>query len=200
MLRMQDPTNIPVRRIAAFLVDTMLMTAATVGLFFALGPTEQPVTASPSICDRAAGSALHFCGTVQDTRYLLQDGKAVQYLVGAALLWLVYAGVVQGLAGMTVGKALLGIRVVTGDGVRAGVGRMIVRSLPFVLGVLTMGFGFVLACIVGLVMIFAHPRHQRVGDLWARTFVVPASAVGRPPVATVGAEQDPYVRTDAPNP
>jgi len=43
-----------------------------------------------------------------------------------------------------------------------------------------MGVGFIVAGIVGAVMLFAHPRHQRVGDLLAATFVVRTRDVGRP--------------------
>lgn len=186
---MTDPTRVPARRIVAFLIDGLLVSAATIALFFALGPTEQAVGADAAdICAEASASRIHFCGTVGDTRYLLEGDKAVQYLIGSALVWLLYAGVFQGLVGATIGKLLLGLRVVTADGARAGVLRCMLRSLPFVIGVLTMGVGFIIACIVGLVMILAHARHQRVGDLLARTFVVRTRDAGRPvvPVSEAG--------------
>jgi len=102
-------------------------------------------------------------------------GKASVHLGGSAtLLWLgislVYFAVCEGTWGQTLGKRLLGIRVVSADGNRASFGQVVGRTVLRVVDALPFFY------IVGLISVLAtgRGRRQRVGDLAAGTYVVPA--------------------------
>lgn len=78
------------------------------------------------------------------------------------------------LAGQTLGKRLLGIRVVGQDGRRPTLGAVVLRNLlrpPLLLPA---------AYVVGSIVLLVTPRRQRVGDLLAGTVVIEAP---RPPAA-----------------
>lgn len=81
--------------------------------------------------------------------------------------------------GQTLGKRLVGIRVVGPDGRPPGAWRAFVRTAArLVDSILCMG-------IFGLLSILATPRRQRVGDLLAGTTVVPARRAAAVPVSPV---------------
>jgi uncharacterized RDD family membrane protein YckC len=76
--------------------------------------------------------------------------------------------VLQGLTGYTLGKWLLRIRTVRAAGQLPGLLAALLRSVPLMIE------------WIGLVALWAmlrHPNHQRIGDRWAHTYVVPD---GRP--------------------
>ncbi len=74
----------------------------------------------------------------------------------------------QGWTGLTPGKALLGIRVVSAEGSAPGFRAALVRSLLWVVD----GFPFLLGPVIGGVAMVSTPGHQRVGDRAAQTWVV----------------------------
>ncbi len=87
-----------------------------------------------------------------------------------------YFGTEAFMAGQTLGKRVLGIRVERVDGTKAGAGAILVRTLLRAVD----GLFFYL---VALITVFATgPRRQRLGDLAAKTRVVAADAPtdGRP--------------------
>ncbi len=89
------------------------------------------------------------------------------WLAGAFCEWL--------WGGFTPGKRLLGIRVVSTDGLPAGLGACLLRNLLRAADWLPFGFAF------GLVTMACNRRFQRLGDLAADTVVVyhqPARAIG----------------------
>ncbi|MBB4687864.1 RDD family protein [Amycolatopsis jiangsuensis] len=71
--------------------------------------------------------------------------------------------------GQTPGMRLLRLRIVAEDGTTPGMWVLVVRQLLMVVD----GFAWGL---VGLVLIFGTPRHQRLGDLVTRTHVVRANS------------------------
>lgn len=78
-----------------------------------------------------------------------------------------YVLVCETLAGATLGKAALGLRVVDArDGSRPGVRAVALRTLLQPLDALPFFYG------LGLALVLATPGHQRLGDLVARTVVV----------------------------
>ncbi len=81
------------------------------------------------------------------------------YFVGSELVW-----------GQTLGKRLLGIRVVSDDGARATWGQIATRTLLRLIDVLPAFY------IVGLIAVIATgpERRKRLGDLAAGTRVVPS--------------------------
>jgi uncharacterized RDD family membrane protein YckC len=77
-----------------------------------------------------------------------------------------YFVLLEGLAGSTLGKRLMRLRVVTAGGGRAGLVRALVRNVMRVVdGLPTLG-------LVGAILISTTPDRARVGDLVAGTRVV----------------------------
>jgi uncharacterized RDD family membrane protein YckC len=100
------------------------------------------------------------------------DGYAdAGVIVGGNAIWallalgLGYYIVCEALVGMTVGKRLVGIRVVAEDGEHAGLGPAVIRNLLRLVD----GLFFYL---VGAVFALTSPRGQRLGDRAAGTLVV----------------------------
>lgn len=90
------------------------------------------------------------------------------------LLWVAYYAVLEALFGATVGKRLAGVRVTDLDGRRIGWRPALYRNLGRLLDALP--FLYLLGGIVAL----NSRRHQRLGDRFAGTLVVPVSAVVGP--------------------
>jgi len=92
-----------------------------------------------------------------------QDGITGFTMLVLAFL---YYAVFQGRSGQTLGKKLLGIRVIReGTGDVPGVGRGFIRTL---LGLVDGQFVF----LVGLISIWVSQKNQRIGDMPAHTLVV----------------------------
>jgi len=83
--------------------------------------------------------------------------------------WWVLLPILEGLTGQTVGKAILGIKAVRVNGTKASVGNCIVRHLFDVVD----GFPF---GIIGVAVASGNDLKQRVGDLVAKTMVVPKTS------------------------
>ena len=113
------------------------------------------------------------------TRYAVEG---VSFLL-FTLLWFVYFIAMEAAVGGTIGKLLLGIRVVGADGRRAGLGAVFIRNALRVVD----GFPYVLPYLVGwMVALNDKPGRRRVGDRVAKTYVVlkgtaPAAAPLAPP-------------------
>ena len=93
-----------------------------------------------------------------------------------ALLWVTYYAVLEGLFGATIGKGLAGLRVTDVGGRRIGPQAAIVRNLARLIDVLPFAY------LLGGILTLATRQHQRLGDRLAGTVVVPAVAVGSPPL------------------
>lgn len=90
------------------------------------------------------------------------DGQMTLFV---ALLFFCYYAFCEALTGMTVGKRIVGIRVVEEDGGHVGFAAAVVRNLlRFVDGL----FFY----LVGALFAFTSPRGQRLGDRAAHTLVV----------------------------
>ena len=101
------------------------------------------------------------------------DGQASVRLEGAqALVYfaivLIYYFAAEAATGQTLGKRVLGLRVVRLDGSPAGAGAIALRTILRVVDSLPFAY------IVGLIVMLATPSKQRVGDLAAGTVVVAA--------------------------
>jgi uncharacterized RDD family membrane protein YckC len=101
-----------------------------------------------------------------------------QNLLLAALLFgvvfvLGYYPIGEGLWGRTVGKVASGMVVVDEHGQRPGFGRAIVRTLARLIEVNPFLFGGIPAAIA----VIASKRRQRIGDMVASTYVIPAKAL-----------------------
>jgi uncharacterized RDD family membrane protein YckC len=115
--------------------------------------------------------------------------RAIDLLVAAALAHLVvpvgfFAGLVYLLIadgvvpGRSLGKGLIGLRVVSGDGQPAALRESILRNLPLGMGYLLFivpWIGWLLAGAVVLLeglLVFGNPRGRRLGDELADTQVI----------------------------
>ena len=83
-----------------------------------------------------------------------------------ALIPVLYYIVLEAIMGGTLGKMLLGTRIVTVDGSRIGWGASIVRNLLRIIDVLPFAY------ILGAILIWTSPYKQRLGDRVAHTVVV----------------------------
>jgi uncharacterized RDD family membrane protein YckC len=83
-----------------------------------------------------------------------------------ALIPVFYYIVLEAVMGGTLGKMLLGIRVVTVDGSQIGWGASLVRNLLRIID------GLPFAYILGAILIWTSPHKQRLGDRVAHTVVV----------------------------
>ena len=110
------------------------------------------------------------------TMVVLVGGISLRTAVVALLGWLVAFSALQAFTGATPGKHLVGLRVVTASGDRAGPRRSAIRSVAWAVD----GFPYVVP-LVGYAAAFGDRDAQRLGDRWAGTYVVPTDLVGQPP-------------------
>ncbi|MDP9293484.1 MAG: RDD family protein [Actinomycetota bacterium] len=81
----------------------------------------------------------------------------------ATVLYVPYFVVTQSAAGRSPGKAALGLRVVDAEGSVPSRGALVRRSVPLI---------FEWIGIIALVGMLSSAYRQRLGDRWARTYVV----------------------------
>jgi uncharacterized RDD family membrane protein YckC len=175
---MNKPTKVVGRRVAAFLIDALLLTAINLAIFFLFAEKRADIESrlAPGE-EQAVFVNLNFGG---DEYSIEGSGKALLYLLLIALLGFLYFGVLQGIKGWTVGKLALGIRLVDEHGRSGpGVGKAAIRWVLWIVD----GFFFYL---VAFVTALASEKNQRVGDMAAKTYVVGQDHVGRPPFAGQG--------------
>lgn len=117
--------------------------------------------------------AAMFTGGLNDTGFEVQGGPAFL----SFLIWFAYYIVMEALLGASLGKLLLGLRVVSEDGTAIGWPAAIVRN------VLRVVDGFLFYLVAALVA-WGSPKRQRLGDRVAGTVVV------RQNIAVQAAHQD----------
>ncbi len=175
-----DPTAVMGRRIGAWLIDIIIVGAISLAIFSA---TVDTATVDFNPCDSGSDASFEMC-TVGDDVIAWWDGNEatvfefgdtttvnlIQWIYGIGVFW-----VWQGLAGMTPGKALMGIRTVNAQGQPPGVLRAFGRSVLWIVDF----FPWCLP-LVGPIAAFSSKGHRRVGDSVAGTFVVNKDAMGQP--------------------
>ena len=125
-----------------------------------------------ALCDSTTTTCDGFTFESDGTVYIAEPGWFWANL-GVSFAYYV---VMQGLLGSTLGKLMVGLRVVRPDGSIANVGWAALRWLFFFVdGPLTF-------FICGLVTFLVSKGHRRVGDMIASTYVVSAAQVGHPVV------------------
>lgn len=190
-----DLRDVLMRKIGVSLVEADEIASRVKGSHAWLPPTppqleELPARRSDSIDLENAGVALRFVAVLLDAVLVFfplgivvgllsgggyserGDGYAdAGVIVGGNAVWallalgLGYYIVCEALVGMTVGKRLVGIRVVAEDGEHAGLAPAVIRNLLRLVD----GLFFYL---VGAVFALTSPRGQRLGDRAAGTLVV----------------------------
>ena len=170
-----DPTAVIGRRVAAWVVDSVIILAPSVALF-----TNDLEYLEESNLDQ---SGVDFCEEYMDREegVCLDAGDRVYFSNGVPVApWGVAIGLsiliyvlIQGVRGWTPGKLLFGIRTVAGDGQPPGIGRAFIRWVLFLVDGLCAG-------LVGFIVMLTSKGHRRVGDMAARTFVVGSQYMGHP--------------------
>jgi uncharacterized RDD family membrane protein YckC len=84
------------------------------------------------------------------------------------LLWLIYFTYFEGTSGQTFGKRFAHIRVIKEDGSRCDYGSALIRSLLRIIDSLPAIY------ILGIILIAATEKKQRLGDMLAKTLVIKA--------------------------
>ncbi|MFN8109574.1 MAG: RDD family protein [Thermoleophilia bacterium] len=163
-------TGVVWRRIGAGAIDLVLFVAIMAITFFSVSDTRAEIT-----CAISQG-----CVKVGSRQHVVQGGAAWVFMLVFVAVWLIHYGVVQGITGATAGKRLLDLRVVRADGAVCGVPRALLRTVILLVAWVVTWIGFTLVAVVELAQVLSTRSHQRIGDRWARTYVVRAGDVGRP--------------------
>jgi len=151
------------RRLVALVVDALVISLLDAIVNGTFGVTRVTGGVVPSM---ASGGFTSF--TTQTT---------VDWL-WLTLLWVAYYAVLEGLFAATVGKRLAGLRVTDLEGRRIGWQAAILRNLGRLLDALPVLYLF------GGILTLSTRQHQRLGDRFAGTLVVPAAAVVGPQLSS----------------
>jgi uncharacterized RDD family membrane protein YckC len=200
-----DPTAVQGRRIGAWLIDVLIIALIGGGLW--VTTVEGTEFTGVNLCEASGADSfldsddcddegtstndnLEFC-TVDGNLILFSEDSSVVIeqndtwlpnLVSFLYIVLVF-WVLQGLTGLTPGKALFGIRTVNERGERPGILRAFLRWLLWIVD------AFPYCCVVPLVggiAMFASTGHRRVGDMVAKTYVVSKQHMGAGPIVVPG--------------
>lgn len=190
-----DPTAVVGRRIGAGAIDLALI--ALVGVVMFLASADFYTVGAGGLNEAFCDTNLFDRFETDDGRLVVPDGDGVCLAVGDDQIWLVddtgIAAIIfvslgiqlanhvllQGLTGATIGKLMVGLRVVDQrSGKRAGFGAVFVRWLLWIVD----GFPWAWGPIAGTITMAATNGHRRVGDMAAKTFVVRTDAVGIMPI------------------
>jgi uncharacterized RDD family membrane protein YckC len=120
------------------------------------------------------GILLGFIGVVLMTALVgnaLMTGDITSLLLGwlfiMVVTWLYYI-LLEGLYGTTIGKKLIGIKVVDDRGRVPGIVPALIRNVLRIVDILPQFY------IIGIVLIFTNDDNQRLGDMVGGTYVVRA--------------------------
>jgi uncharacterized RDD family membrane protein YckC len=173
-----DATGVLGRRYGAFLIDAAISLIVFGAIFFATASTHTraEMLREPGCHLSANDSAQVECDnravvTVNDTVYEAEGGV---YLLASIVFTLLYFALMEGLTGATLGKHMTGLRVVTPEGAKPGLGRALVRWAVFAID------GPLSLFLCGIITSSVSAGHRRLGDMAASTFVVGKADAGRP--------------------
>lgn len=174
----QDATSVVGRRIGAWFIDLLiyLALATLINLAFLggsdnvkqldLGPGDHADYCSARVDQNG------YCFVNNDTAVIVKSpGNGLIIIAGHMVLY----ALIQGLAGGSLGKLAVGLRVVDSEGQLCGVGRSFVRTVLWIGDAITCGLP-----ILGGILMLSTKGHRRLGDMAAGTYVVPKEAVGHP--------------------
>ena len=178
----RDPTNVMGRRIAAFIIDTLLTSVIVLAVLAAT--KSQSLTGAPTDACRTLRNTTNFSGTcvqIGSHVYTWSHGRYALGIVIGLLIGAANVVLLQGITGASLGKMILGLRTVDAQGQPCGIGRAAAR---WILLLLVDDFPYCFP-LVGLITASVTHPHRRVGDMVANTYVVAASDAGVP-VGNVG--------------
>jgi uncharacterized RDD family membrane protein YckC len=165
---MQKPTAVVGRRVAAYVIDSLIGSAITVITWFAL------TTQVPGKCPAGGGGF----DIGDNCRGFLagESGKQGAWIVINIVAAIVLFIVLPGVKGYTPGKAIMGIRLVNAEGRPPGILRALLRNILWIVD----GFPYFIPALTGFIVALNSERNQRVGDMAASTFVVDKNFAGQP--------------------
>jgi uncharacterized RDD family membrane protein YckC len=158
---MQKPTAVVGRRVAAFIIDGLIVTAILAGTWLALTKNVDALN--------CVGGGIKING---NCRAFTSSGDRTVWYVIVAVVYIGIFVVLQGLTGRTPGKAMLGIRVVNAEGRPPGLFRAFLRTIFWIVD----EFPYFIPFLTGFVTALSTERNQRVGDMVASTFVINKNA------------------------
>jgi uncharacterized RDD family membrane protein YckC len=158
----ERPTRVVGRRVLAYIIDSVVVSAIVFGLFLLLTKSYPKAGFKNGI-------------VLGNTRHAFASGSANRtwWIVASVVVAILLLVVLPGLRGWTPGKAVVGIRLVNAEGRPPGILRSLLREILWIVDGLVVN-------LVGFVTALATKANQRVGDLAAGTYVVRARATGRP--------------------
>ncbi|MDG2218263.1 MAG: RDD family protein [Acidimicrobiales bacterium] len=180
-----DPTAVMGRRTLAFVIDALIGTALIFVTVLATFTTTEfaSTLAAEDICTQMDFFTDNVCINSGSTVWVGESDDVGMLMLVWGVYVLVNTLLLPGFTGWSLGKLVMGLRVVKQDTFeRAGMGANMGRGVSWVLD----AFPWFLP-LAGLILGLATPGHRRIGDLVAKTFVVDKSLVGHPtPVRGVG--------------
>jgi len=156
-----DPMRVVARRCAAFVIDGVVILLV---LWLAAQSSRDFVDVPGDCPDPVpAGDA---CFQWNEDAYVIDGHAVVWFALTLVVLLALVLGVTRWLMGASLGKALLGLRVVDARGEPAGFWRGAVRTAA-------LGVDLIVVVLpIGLWLALFTPGHRRIGDFVAGTFVV----------------------------
>ena len=174
----RDPTAVVGRRTVAAIIDGLIVSVpATIAATADFEYLEEDDVGVPldDFCDVVQDQDdVVACAQAGDRVYFAEDVSPLPWILGFGLSVLLLV-VLQGLKGITPGKALLGIRTVGEDGRPPGLGKAIVRWLLLIVD----WFPWCLP-LLGFILVLSTNGHRRLGDMAAKTYVVSKADAGQP--------------------
>lgn len=156
-----DPTQVVLRRIAAKVVEALLIAVILAVVVLVAGDVRRSSHGCPKPIPNG-----HSCLGFNDQAFIVNNRVFLWFFGSLVLLMVLVFAVIPRIAGASPGKLLMRIRVVRPDGARAGWRRGLVRALCWGLD------GPTLILPIGLWFAWITPRHRRIGDYLAGTYVV----------------------------
>lgn len=178
----RDPRRVLGRRVGAYAIDALIGFGISLILFFALAERidKPPLLDGEVACDLIESSeSASLCFAGGDTLYYATDSQAALIFLIPVGYWFLLNGIVQGLTGATIGKAILGLRVVDEQGAICGIPKALGRTIVGIVDSLPTAMG------VGFLVAVNRSDRRRLGDMAARTNVVRTFDVGSPPNVAV---------------
>ncbi|MEA2432473.1 MAG: hypothetical protein QOI19_2946 [Thermoleophilaceae bacterium] len=154
---MQKPTQVVGRRVVAYIIDWLILAAIVAISWYALTKNVSP--------GKCIGGGIEINGKCRGFT-ADQSGNRAIWIAIVAIVAIAIFFVMQGLTGKTPGKAVVGIKVIRGDGRPPGIGRAIVREILWIID------GLPGVNLVGFITALVTQNNQRVGDMVAGTYVV----------------------------
>jgi uncharacterized RDD family membrane protein YckC len=164
----RDPTQVVLRRTVAYLVDALLIAAILLVTIWVTGDVKRSSQGCPDPIPKN-----HSCLDYNHQALVVNNRVFVWFTLLLIVLFTLFFGLIPGVTGASPGKSLFGIRVVRADGTKPGWKRGLLRSVCWGLD------GLMLVLPTAMWLAALTPRHRRLGDYAAQTYVVRRDAAGR---------------------